>query len=176
MSYATIETLKGRAGVLADAWDANTQPGDADLEIYLQDTAAEIDASIGAFGFQVPVVDVVAAAALAGWNADKALLVALPATWPGGGGNQAVKDTIDATRARITAYEKALDAGGLGAIAYLHTQEQQNASGAANFWNAEMDYSPWIDDIQSGAIVDYGGGLIIRGPVGPEFHKNWTRF
>lgn len=176
MSYATIETVKGRAGRLADAWDANTQPGDADLEIYLSDTAAEMDAMIGGYGFQVPVVDTTASASLAGWNADKALLIALAATWPGGGGNQAVTDAIKATQARLTAYETALAAGGLSAIVYLRAQEAQGASGVANFWDSERDYSPWLDDIQSGTFVDYGGGLLIRGPLGPEFHKNWTRF
>lgn len=176
MSYATIEHLKGRAGVLADRWDADSQPGDADLEIYLDMAAGEIDALVGGQGFGVPVTDPVAAAALAGWNADKALLVALPATWPGSGGNQAVADAIKAAQARVGAYETALEKGGLAAISYLRAQEANAASGAANFWDAERDYSPWIDDIESGAIVDYGGGLLIRGPVGPEYHKGWTRF
>lgn len=176
MSYATIETLKGRAGVLARRWDADSTPGDADLEIYLQDAAAEIDAKIGGMGFSVPVTDPVAAASLAGWNADKALLVALPATWPGGSGPQEVKDMIAAAQARVTAYEAASDKGGMAAIQYLRAQESNAASGSANFWEQERDYSPWIDDIDSGAIIDYGGGIIIRGPVGPEYHKGWSRF
>lgn len=176
MSYATIETLKGRAGSLARRWDEGSQPGDADLEIYLSDTAAEIDAMVGGMGFSVPVTDTVAIAALAGWNADKALLLALPATWPGGSGPEAVKDAISAVQARVTAYETALDKGGLAAIQYLRAQEADAAAGASNFWDSERDYSPWIDDIDSGSFIDYGGGLLIRGPTGPEYHKNWTRF
>lgn len=177
MSYADIASLRSRAGILADAWDATTVPKDPDdLQRYLDDAAAEIDAAVGGMGFSVPVTDPVAAAALAGWNADKALLVALSATWPGGEGPQAVSDTIKAVTARITAYEKALDAGGLAAIQYLRALEANAASGTANFWSTETDYSPWLDDLYSGPVIDYGGGIIIRGPVGPEYHKMWTRF
>lgn len=176
MAYASVDTLKGRAGVLARRWDTTTSPGDTDLEQYLDDTAAEIDAMVGAMGFDVPVTDPVAAAALAGWNADKALILALAATWPGGTGPQEVADAQKAVQARVTAYETALDKGGLSAIAYLRAQEADAASGTANFWDYESDYSPWIDDIESGAIIDYGGGIIIRGPLGPEYHKGWTRF
>lgn len=180
MSYATLDTLKSRAGVLARRWDAGSQPGDGDLELYLEDTSAEIDAMVGGMGFSVPVTDPVAAAALSGWNADKALILALAATWPGGSGPQEVKDAIAAVQGRVTAYQTALDKGGLAAIAYLRAQEADAASGTDNFWNSEPGYSPWLDDIQSGAYLDYGGGVgvgnIVRGPIGPEYHKGWTRF
>src|SRR5258707_16410 len=139
MSYATLDTLKSRAGVLARRWDDDTSPGTGDLQAFLDDTAAEIDAMVGGMGFTVPVTDPVAVAALSGWNADKALILALAATWPGGTGPQEVKDALAAVQARVTAYETALDKGGLAAIAYLRAQETNAAAGAANFWDYEKD-------------------------------------
>lgn len=176
MSYGTIDTLKSRAGVLARRWDDNSSPSNSDLQAYLDDTAGEIDAMVGGMGFSVPVTDQVAAKSLAGWNADKALVLALAASWPGGSGPEEVRDLLAAVRGRVSAYETALDKGGLAAITYLRAQETDAAAGSANFWDAERDYSAWIDDIDSGAIVDYGAGILVRSGTGPEYHKGYTRF
>jgi hypothetical protein len=78
--------------------------------------------------------------------------------------------------ARLAAYQTALEKGGLAAVMYLREQESGAASGAAAFWTTEPDYSPWLDDIQSNGLYDIGGGLLIRGPIGPAVHKGWTRF
>ncbi len=100
MAYATVSALKSRAGKAAGAWDENTTPGDADLEVYLRQVSAEIDVAVGSYGYGVPLTDE-AAAALEGLVADRALLIALGNTFPGDTGPAQIQELRGETRARV---------------------------------------------------------------------------
>src|SRR4051794_14435327 len=119
MSYADRDDVLARAGRLQDAWQTSTQPSLGDLDTFLDQTAAEVDALIAARGFATPVEDPIAVAALKGVNADRALLLALRATWPGGSGPTGVADLIRDVEARVSAYDAAIAAGDLPALLYL---------------------------------------------------------
>jgi hypothetical protein len=145
MSYASRDDILARAGRLQDAWDETTQPSLGDLDLFLAQSAAEIDAWIGSRGFPVPVTDPTAAAALVSVNADKALLLALRATWPGGSGPDAVSDLIRDVEARVTAYDAAIAAGNLPALLLLSsTAAAGQEGGASDFWTEEgAEYEYW---------------------------------
>lgn len=147
MSYADREDVLARAGALQDAWGQQTQPSLGDIDGYLAQTAAELDALIAARGFATPVEDPIAAPALAGVNADRALLLALRATWPGGSGPQAVSDLIRDVEARVTAYDQAIASGDLPALLYLaSTAAAAVEGGAADFWTTDgVDYDFWVN-------------------------------
>lgn len=139
MAYATLASLKGRAGRLAKAWTPTSQPNDADLERFLDDVAAEVDAVLGALGVSpVPVESDEARGALAGLNTDAALLIALDATWPGGRGGDEVNDLRNDLRTKVAAAMKAIDAGTYPALLLLLSGT--SSSGANNFWSREPNY------------------------------------
>lgn len=145
MSYAERDDVLARAGALRDAWGASTQPSLGDLDLFLTQTAAEVDAFIASRGFATPVTDPIAVAALAGVNADKALLLALRATWPGGSGPAAVSDLIRDVEARVTAYDVEIARGNLAALLYLSsTASATMEGGASDFWRTEgVEYDAW---------------------------------
>lgn len=145
MAYAERDDVTARAGVLQDAFTASSQPSLGDLDTFLTQTAAELDAKIASLGFGVPITDPTAAAALVGVNADKALLLALRARWPGGSGPTQVSDLIRDVEARVSAYNQALAEGNLAALLYLASTDAAAAEGgASNFWTKEgPEYEQW---------------------------------
>lgn len=145
-AYATRDDVTARAGVLQDAWGQTTKPSLGDIDTFIAQSQAELDARIASMGFAVPVNDPVAAPALAGIVADKALLLALEATWPGGNGPAAVSDLVTTIKARITAYDDALMAGNLPALLYLaSTDAAGQESGASDFWSKDgEEYEQWV--------------------------------
>lgn len=175
MAYAEVEDVKSRAGRLRDAWDDTTSPGDADIERYLRDASSTVDVALAAHSFDAPATDLKVQAALTPIVADIALLAALTATWPGGSGPASVSDLIAEVRARVAGYLVALADGTSGVIVYLNQIGQGDASGADSFWQAERDYSDWLDDMASGAIRLRGDGAVLRSPIGPTIHKD-TKF
>lgn len=145
MAYATRDDVLARAGRLQDAWDQTTQPSLGDIDTFIANAQAELDARIAASGYAVPIVDPVATPALAGVVADKALLLALRATWPGGSGPAAVSDLIRDVEARIAAYDRELASGDFAALLYLASTAAAAAEGgASNFWDRDaMTYEYW---------------------------------
>ena len=142
MAYATVPDVKSRAGVLAKAWGQDTQPGDTDLARFLDITAGEVDAFIGAQGYGVPITDEIAVGSLVGVNADEALLLAIDATWPGGKGG--VADLRAQVWERVQAYRQAAQDGDIAAVLYLGAQSATEG-GASNYWeNDARNYQyPW---------------------------------
>jgi hypothetical protein len=132
---------------LQDAWTEASQPSMADITQFLADAAAELDAVIAAHGFETPVTDAKAKAALVQANADMALLLALRATWPGGGGPAAVSDLIRDVEARVGGYQSALLAGDVPALLYLASTAGATAEGgASDFWTLDgVDYDYWVN-------------------------------
>lgn len=146
MSYADRDDVVARAGALQDAWGPTTKPSLGDLDTFIAQESAELDARIAALGFAVPVSDPIAAPALAGLVADKALLLAVRATWPGGDGPAAVSDLIRDLEARVAGYDAALAAGNLPAVLYLSsTMAAAQEGGASNFWTTDGEaYEQWV--------------------------------
>jgi hypothetical protein len=140
MGYADVGDVKGRAGRLASAWDDQTQPSTGDIERFLQDAAGEIDAALAARGLATPLTDERARAALRGWNADAALLVALDGTWPGGTGGADVDALRTTIKERLTGYWAALASGDLPALALLLVEAEGGAGNARSFWTDETSY------------------------------------
>lgn len=145
-TYADRDDVTARAGVLQDAWGPTTKPSLGDLDTFIAQSEAEIDAMIAARGYAVPIDDPVATPALAGIVADKALLLALRATWPGGSGPAAVSDLIRDVEARVTGYDAALAKGDLPALLYLaSTSAAATEGGASDFWTSDgVDYEYWV--------------------------------
>lgn len=145
MAYAELGDVLARAGRLRTAWDETTDPSTSEIESFLEQTAGELDAAIGARGYTVPVTDPVAARALIGVNADRALLLAIRATWPGGRGGDSVRDLLDDVRGRVSAYDAALASGNLAALLYLSASgSAAQDGGASDFWSREgADYAYW---------------------------------
>jgi hypothetical protein len=137
MSYSEVQDVKARAGKLAPAWDVDTNPGDTDIERFLDDVAAQIDQTISAQGFATPLTGQ-GADALRGLNADGALVLTLEATFPADTGPAAAKAIHDGALERFNAGMAALQNGTFSAIAYLRSQA--SASGATDFWTENPQY------------------------------------
>lgn len=136
MSYATIADLKSRAGALGQAWHDNSEPTLTDVERLLDQVAGELDAFFGGSGYSVPLQDPVAQAALVGVNADKALLLAIDATY--GGDHANVKELRASVKARVDAYDKAMADGKDDVLLYLgQTSEGAMKGGATDFWTVD---------------------------------------
>lgn len=136
MAYADLNALLARAGRLAGAWTDETDPDLSDLEVFLGNVAAEIDAELLSRSITVPINDQ-AAAALAGMNADGALVLAIEGTFVG---TRSEEVTNILTGAR-TRYQAALDAMRNGTHTVVRWLESTTAAslGASSFWDTEMD-------------------------------------
>lgn len=180
MAYCEVEDVKARAGRLKDAWDDTTPVNDADIERFIRDAGATVDVALAAHGFDAPALDARVTGALVPVVADIALLTLLTATWPGGNGPASVSDAIQQVRLRVEGndgkggYLGALASGDIGFLMYLREIEQGGTEGSADFWSSETDYSSWLDDLQSGPLklTHDGDGVILRGRLGPLFHKD----
>jgi len=136
VSYAQLSDVKARAGVIATAWSADTQPADADIERILQQVSGELDALLASKGYPLPILDQTALDALVSITADKALLLAIDATYPGG--SSAISDLRANVLARVQAYDRAVADDNLPALLYLgETSLGAEEGGAADFWTVD---------------------------------------
>lgn len=149
MAYAVLDDVKARAGVLAGAWTDDSHPSNTDIEAFLDQTAAEIDALLISRNLTPPAPASPAAEALLGMNADAALVLALEATYPEASGPASASKELDSVRARVTAASKALLDGTSAAIALL----EATTSGLpteTSFWQKEptygLDLMPHLED------------------------------
>lgn len=137
MAYADLASLKARAGALANAWTATSNPDDEQVSGFLDDVAAEIDALLVARGATPPPDGTAGADALRNINADGALLLALEATYPEGSGPSSASALIDTVRARFDQARGELLDGTLPALALL--ESASSAPHASSFWANESD-------------------------------------
>jgi hypothetical protein len=141
MPYAEVAHVKARAGFIGGAWTEQSEPATTDIEVFLQQVADELDGAVTGLGFSVPAADSVAAKALAGLNADGALLLALDATFPAEEGPSRATALQEAVRERYEAAWKLLLAGNHPATtAPGSTDEGDLADGAASFWTSNPYY------------------------------------
>jgi len=133
MSYADLPTLLARAGRLAKAWTETSDPDVADLLVMIRDVAAELDAELAAAGVTLPVADRYKAA-LAGTNADGALILAIEGTFPDGGPE--VDGILNGARSR---YQAAIDAirAGVHPVVRPAVDDGTAALTASSFWDSE---------------------------------------
>lgn len=172
MAYAQVADVKARAGALGQAWSSDSDPSDTDLERMLEQVSGELDAFIGGAGYDVPIVDPVGAESLVSVNTDKALLLAIDATY---GGAANVRDFRASVQKRVDAYDKAMDKGSLAILVYLGQQAAgSQESGAADFWTVDGtdDYywSIWASRLGSWPFTTDQFG--IPASQGPAFRKN----
>lgn len=160
MAYAEIADVRARAGRIAPAWDQSTTPGEADIERFLDDTASEIDAVIGSFGFTVPITDDPPVGALRRVNALGALSAALVATFPAGSGAEAVTALREQVSAEYDAEMTALAEGKHAVIVFL--EAGTSAPGATDFWSENPDYR---------RNLGYGDILALNPYLAPSFEK-----
>lgn len=172
MAYATIADVKARAGAVAHAWSDQSDPSSTDVERIIEQVSSDLDMFIGGAGYDVPLADPVAAASLVSINVDKALLIALDATFPGDAAN--VKDLRASIQKRVDAYDKAIEKGSAPILLYLGQQAAGDyAGGAADFWTTDGtdDYywSIWASRLGSWPFVTDQFG--IPAAQGPAFRK-----
>jgi hypothetical protein len=137
--YAALAHVKARAGFLAEAWGEATDVSDADIAIFIQGIADEIDAAISGLGYDVPEADSLSAKALVGLNADGALLLALDATFPAGEGPAAATELQKAVRARYNLAWLAL-LGGTHPATTVVVGTGAVAGTESDFWANNPDY------------------------------------
>jgi hypothetical protein len=139
MAYALVADVKARAGRLASAWSRDSSPGDADLERFLDDEAASLNAAILGRGLTLPESGTDAALSLRGVNADGALLLALSGTFPAGEGPAAAQELIRIVEARLSVAWEAIRAGTHPAVVIIEAGDP-SAPSASNFWDEDPDY------------------------------------
>lgn len=119
MAYADVPAVRGRAGGVSRQWSGNARPSDTDLQRFLDQATAEIDAKIASLGYIVPVTDPTAAGALESLTVAGALVKALPATFA----SEQATANVSSLLERVTAeWENGLTAimeGKHGVIVYL---------------------------------------------------------
>jgi hypothetical protein len=170
VAYATLADLKARAGALAQAWYDGSDPSDTDIQVLLDQVSDELDVFYGGAGYDVPLQDPIAQRGLVSINADKALLLALDATYPGDASN--VKDLRASILARVAVYDAAIATGDAAILMYLgQSAAGQQEAGASDFWTedgaedywwstwgARLASWPWMTD-QWGIPISQGPGF-----------------
>lgn len=151
MAYAQTRDVLARAGSLKPAFADGQPVSPAEITVFLEQTAGEIDAFVGARGFGVPVTDLTAVAALASVNTDMALLLAIDANWPGSSARDDVADLRASIQGRVDGYLAGLAGGGLAALLYLGAQAAAAAQGgASDFWTTDgLTYEWWSRFVRS---------------------------
>jgi hypothetical protein len=156
MAYATLDEVKARAGRLAPAWGATTDPSDTDIGGFLDAEAALLDAALEARGATVPATGTVAAA-LEGVNADGALVLAIEGTWPGGKGNEETRAILEAAQRRYRDAWAAIRDGKHAAVQLaVESLSGKKGSEADNFWTAEPDYPTLTELLETNAYTAPG--------------------
>lgn len=138
MSYADVEAVTARAGALSGAWTSTSSPSLSDLAGFLDDVAAEIDASLGGRSLSAPTAGTPAALALRNVNAIGALVLALQATYPEGSGPSSASKLIDDKTKEYEAMMAAIADGTLPAVRLLEAGAA--TARATTFWHNEPQY------------------------------------
>ena len=162
MAYADLNTLLARAGRVAPAWTEETDPDLSDLEVFLANAASEIDAELQARQISLPLA-AEPAAALAGLNADGALIVALEATFPDArGGLVSGMALLEGARARWDSGLAALRDGTHTVVRWLETTTAAG-QGASSFWDSEA---------QAYGVYSYPSEWEQNPPLAPAVFRN----
>lgn len=139
-AYATVDDVKARAGRLRKAFNQADAPSDGEIQTFLDQVAGELDASMGALGIGVPVVDATAVRALAGVNADGAFLLAVPGAFPTDAAMANANAMVAEARRRYDRARGAIDAGTFSAVVLLLSQSGTGTSDATDFWSENPGY------------------------------------
>jgi hypothetical protein len=141
-AYAELADVQARAGRLAPAWTQTSKPGTSDIEIFLAQTAALIDAALGSLGLTLPLdASSPLRGALTGLNADMALVLAIEGSWPGGAGNDETNAILEAARSRIAQMWTTDDDGRIViAIPGIEGVIDTTSADASDFWSENPDY------------------------------------
>lgn len=137
MAYAETTHVRASAGKVSSYWREDTRPNDADLETFLVDGDALVDAALGARGVSVPV-DSSLAGALRPVVTDYALVRAIDATFPGGAPSDEVAALRAGADARWNAWLTSVADGSNSIVDVLVTGP--GAPLATSFWQEEPDY------------------------------------
>jgi hypothetical protein len=134
-SYATLADVKARAGAVGQAWYDTSAPSATDVERLIDQVAGELNAYIAGEGYDTTSLDDTAKNSLTGVNADKALLLALDATYAG---DNSITELRASVKARVDAYDKAMEVGDMPALLYLSaTGAGAQQGGASDFWTVD---------------------------------------
>jgi cell division protein ZapA (FtsZ GTPase activity inhibitor) len=140
VSYATVDDVQARAGRARIALSQAHAPDNTEIERFLEDVAAELDAKMSALGADVPTTNAVVVAALRGVNADGALILALDATYPSSQSDKAVDRLLDRTERRYRAAMDQIEAGTWPAIQVIVEGGEGAETAAADFWSNDPTY------------------------------------
>lgn len=138
MAYASIEDVQARAGAIRRAWTSTSTPSLDEIEAFLDTAASRIDLLLTARGYGTPAAASYAEA-LREPNADRALVLALDATFPGGAAPAEVDKLRDAAEARWEDEIGKLEDGTHPVILALLGADSPQAS---SLWTTEPDYDP----------------------------------
>lgn len=138
MAYASFDDVTARAGRLAGGFLVEGKhPDRADIEGFLADVAAEIDAILRAHGHDPATFTSDTREALRGLNADGALILAIPGLDPSGKPENFV-GIYNPAKARYDAGMKLLNEGKLAAL--LELESAGTGATAGSFWTDEPTY------------------------------------
>lgn len=148
MSYAEVPDVRARAGRLASAWTDGSAIADPELDRFIDDAAASIDALLSQWTVATPVTGA-AGGALRSLNAKMAAVDALQATFPADTGPNEAKALID--RLSTEVYGKDGNGGEWGKLvagkhpAVVVLVQTGAVPAASSFWTNEPDYGQIID-------------------------------
>jgi hypothetical protein len=140
VSYAAPDDVQARAGRARIALGQANAPNTMEIEKFLEDVAAEIDAKLSAIGVTLPVTDAVVTNALRGVNADGALILALDATFPSSQSDKAADRLLDRTERRYMKVMKQIEDGTWPAIQGIISVSGSGSPQAKDFWSSDPTY------------------------------------
>jgi hypothetical protein len=153
-AYAETYDAKARIGRLSRGIGERNTVTDADLERFLEDASAAVDAALGARGLAVPVTDGVATASLRAPVAVKGALEALRALFPAGDGPAAAVELIRSLEADWKVFVDGVVAGTAPVVVILEFDPEAPGLDAGEFWTNEPTYglvpeteetvNPWL--------------------------------
>lgn len=144
MAYAALTDVQARAGALAAAWTSTSNPSTTQINGFLDDIAAEIDAALAGRSLAAPDTGTTAAAALKNVNALGALVLALKATYPEGSGPGSASKAIDDAKAEYDSLFAQIVDGTHPAVSALSAGAVNTR--ASSFWEQEPLYGIFPSD------------------------------
>jgi hypothetical protein len=156
--YATRVQVLARAGRLRNAWTETSQPSLPDIDGFLEDVSAMVDAVLASRGFTAPSQDATVTSSLADMVAYGALLRALDAQFPAASGPQEVQELRRVASRTWDAGIKSVADGDHPAVVYL--ESLSSAPGTTDFWSEHPEYAwsgtPETDPLQTNAYLAPG--------------------
>jgi hypothetical protein len=137
-AYAEFADVVARAGKFAAALASDDRsPNEGDVEFFLTDIAAQIDALLLARGYSPAEISAEARAALKGTNADGALVMAIEALDPLGAAEVKFQGStlLSGARKRYEAAVVALAEGKHPAIRMLEAGQSGGGQSASSTWD-----------------------------------------